>query len=373
VRSIKFGLVLAVLLSICPLSGCGQTDSPGDQAQVDPSSLEAGEISLPTTTESVKAEDKLLPPPPAAETLPPLSTPLNGMNAAPETPTPLPTHMSATTISVATIEITPTLISPTFTPPPPPPVAEGEHFWFQRPVPNSSLSWTDKTYPYGSTRGGTLRPHTGVEFLVPAGTPILAVSPGTVRVAGNDNLVAYGPQPDFYGNLVIIEAQTNSGSLPIYHLYGHLSEVLVSEGQIVSAGEIIGYSGETGVADGPHLHFEIRVGQNSHQATRNPLLWLVPLPQTGVVLGRVVWPDGSLVYEAPVTLVRIDATSHYTATTTYAAGDPNGDDGFNENFTIDDVVPGFYEVIVGDGSNRVVTEMWVYPGRINVIDITFDR
>jgi murein DD-endopeptidase MepM/ murein hydrolase activator NlpD len=365
--------VLAVLLSICPLSGCGRTASPGDQAQIGPSSLEAGEISLSPTTEPVQSGDGPLPPPPVAETVPPPVTPLNDMYAAPETPTPLPTQMSATTISVATIVTTPTLISPTFTPPPPPPVADGEHFWFQRPVPNSSLSWTDKTYPYGSTRGGTLRPHTGAEFLVPTGTPILAVSPGTVRVAGNDNLVAYGPHPDFYGDLVIIEAQSNLGSLPIYQLYGHLSEVLVSEGQIVSAGEVIGSSGETGVADGPHLHFEIRVGQNSYQATRNPLLWLVPLPQTGIVFGRVVWPDGSLVYEAPVTLVRIDATSPYTATTTYAAGEPNSDDGFNENFAIDDVLPGFYEVIVGDGSNRFATEMWVYPARANMIEITLGR
>jgi len=280
-----------------------------------------------------------------------------------------------TPVQISETEITPTetQIPPTFTPPPPPPLAEGEHFLLQRPVPSSGPAWTDKTYPYGSTRGGALRPHTGVEFVVPEGTEVLAVAAGTVRVAGNDSLIAFGPHPNFYGNLIVIESDSTNGGGPIYHLYGHLSEVHVAEGQMVAAGEVIGLSGSTGVADGPHLHFEVRSGENSYLATQNPLLWLVPFPQTGVVLGRVTWPNGELVQETLVTLIRVDAPSPYTATTTYAQGEPNQDGIYGENFVLDDVIPGYYQIVVGDGSNRTTSELWVYPGRTNFIELTLDN
>jgi murein DD-endopeptidase MepM/ murein hydrolase activator NlpD len=213
-----------------------------------------------------------------------------------------------------------------------------------------------------------LAPHHGVEFGVPTGTPVSAVAAGTVRVAGDDSQTAYGPTTNFYGNLVVIELATASGG-PVFALYGHLSEVAVEVGQSVGAGEIVGYSGATGVADGPHLHFEVRVGENSYGATRNPLLWLLPLPQTGVVAGRVVGPGGELLHEAPVTLQRVDAPAPYTATTSYAAGGPNGDAVHDENFVLDDVIPGFYQVIVNAGDRRFTTDLWVYPGRTNWVEI----
>lgn len=240
----------------------------------------------------------------------------------------------------------------------------------QRPVPPTAPSWTDKTYPYGSTRGGRLRPHTGVEFNVPAGTPVLAAAPGTVLVAGDDSTTAYGPQPNFYGNLVIVELDQTIGGLPIFNVYGHLTEASVIVGQHVAAGDTLGLSGASGVADGPHLHFEVRLGTNSYDATRNPLLWLAPLRETGVVAGRVVGSNGEILYEAPVSLVRVDAQAPYTATTSYAAGEPNSDDSLGENFVVDDVVPGFYQVIIDAGNRQFNTEMWVYPGRINWVEIT---
>jgi len=244
----------------------------------------------------------------------------------------------------------------------------GEHLILQRPVPASGPTWTDKTYPYGSTRGGRLRPHTGVEFGVAAGTPVLAVAPATVVVAGDDSQVAYGPQTNFYGNLVILKL-ANTGATPIYALYGHLSEVVVAVGQDVVAGETLGLSGSSGVADGPHLHLEVRAGENSYDATRNPLLWLTPLPGTGVVAGRVLGTGGELLAEAPVFLQRVDAAAPYTATTSYAAGEPNSDGELDENFAVDDVQPGFYQVIVADGSRRYKTDLWVYPGRVNWVEI----
>ena len=320
------------------------------------------------------------PPTPTKEASPPRPSP----TAAPATPTaaptlpldatatPPPSPTSARTATparprrTAAPTATPTP-APTFTPPPPPPTLAGEHLFLQRPVAGEP-AWTDKSYPYGSTRGGTLRPHTGVEFGVAAGTPVLAAAGGTAVVAGDDSQTAYGPQTNFYGNLVIIETNGADGT-PVYTLYGHLSEVQVSVDQVVAAGDVLGLSGASGVADGPHLHFEIRVGANTYEATRNPLLWLLPLPSTGIVAGRVVGPGGELLAEAPVTLERADAPAPYTATTSYALGEPNADGALGENFAVDDVAPGFYEAVVDTGRRRFTAEVWVYPGRVNWVEI----
>ena len=288
--------------------------------------------------------------------------------SAPPTPTAQATAAATRPPAAATPTDTPTP-APTFTPPPPPPAVAGEHLLWGRPVPASGPTWTEKSYPYGSTRGGMLRPHHGVEFVVPVGTPVLAVAPGTVVVAGDDSQTAYGPQTDFYGNLVVLAVAGAAEDAPVYALYGHLSAVSVAVGQVVAEGEMLGLSGESGVADGPHLHLEVRVGQNSYTATRNPLLWLRPLPETGVVAGRVVDAGGALLHEAPLVLRRVDGSAPFTATTSYAAGGPNADDVLAENFVLDDVEPGFYELVVDAGDGQQAVELWVYAGRINWVEI----
>jgi murein DD-endopeptidase MepM/ murein hydrolase activator NlpD len=286
--------------------------------------------------------------------------------AATHTPPPTPT---ADPVEAAPPSPTP---APTFTPPALPYTQPWEHYWLRRPVPEGSSVWTDKAYPYGSTRGGTLRPHHGVEFYVPSGTEVLAAASGIVRVAGNDAVFVYGPHANFYGNLVIIELDARWDGRAVYTLYAHLSEALVSEGQTVAAQELIARSGATGVADGPHLHFEVRVGQNSYSATRNPLLWLYPFPNRGVVAGRVLWPNGAPVHEAPLQLRRIDAPSPYAATSTYAQGDLNGDEHWNENFAFDDVAAGYYEIEVQSGGKKLTETVWVYPYQTSFVEIVLD-
>ncbi|MGW5462697.1 M23 family metallopeptidase [Streptomyces sp. NPDC003996] len=86
--------------------------------------------------------------------------------------------------------------------------------------------------------------HTGVDFVVPTGTPVKSVGAGTVVSAG------WGGA---YGNQVVI--RLNDGH---YAQYGHLSQLSVTAGQTVTAGRQIGLSGATGNVTGPHLHFEIR-------------------------------------------------------------------------------------------------------------------
>jgi hypothetical protein len=259
---------------------------------------------------------------------------------------------------------------PTFTPPSLPLTSSEEHYWLWRPVAEGGVVWTDKVYPYGGTKGGEYRAHHGVEFNVPSGTEILAAASGVVRVAGNDDTVAYGPTTQFYGNLVVIELDSTFNARPVYNLYGHLSEVLVEEGQQVQARDVIALSGATGVADGPHLHFEVRVGQNSYDSTRNPLLWLYPFPDR--VAGVVVWPNGRLAHEAPVQLRRVDAPSRYAVTTTYAATGINPDEGWNENFVLDDVEAGYYEVVVDTGDAEITEEVWVFPYRTSFVQIVLE-
>ncbi|MFJ8107798.1 peptidoglycan DD-metalloendopeptidase family protein [Streptomyces sp. NPDC096132] len=90
--------------------------------------------------------------------------------------------------------------------------------------------------------------HTGVDFVVPTGTSLKAVGAGTVVSAG------WGGA---YGNQVVIKL--NDG---YYAQYAHLSQLSVSAGQTVTAGQQVGLSGATGNVTGPHLHFEIRTTPN---------------------------------------------------------------------------------------------------------------
>jgi murein DD-endopeptidase MepM/ murein hydrolase activator NlpD len=232
-------------------------------------------------------------------------------------------------------------------------VAAAEHFWLERPIPAGYVNYPDRTYPYGSTFQGLREPHHGVEFFNPSGTPVVAAAPGTVVVAGNDWETAYGPATHFYGNLVVVQLDQQHNGQPVFNLYGHLQSVSVTPGQHVNTGDLLGSVGYTGVAIGPHLHFEVRVGKNDYASTRNPELWLRPLQYNdhrwGAIAGRVVDTDGNLVDEytvvvRPVAVDYDNPRSQYL--TTYARETVNGDDALQENFALGDVPLGTYTVSV---------------------------
>ena len=262
---------------------------------------------------------------------------------------------------------------PTFTPPALPQTSPGEHYWLRRPVPEGSAVWTDKAYPYGNNRDGTLRTHHGVEFNVPAGTEVLAAASGTVIIAGQDNEELLGAIKEFYGNVIVIQHDSGLGSQPVYTLYGHLSEIFVNVGEHVHAQDVIAFSGASGVADGAHLHFEVRLGKNSYAATRNPLLWLYPFPDRGVVAGLVSSAAGQPILGYPLTLRRIDASSPYAGGSTYADNSVNPDETWQENFVFDDVVAGYYELSAGSGENKEKVEFWVYPYQTTFIQVIIDN
>ncbi len=98
----------------------------------------------------------------------------------------------------------------------------------------------------------TWRSHKGVDYAAPTGTRVRATGDGIVEFAGRQG---------GYGNLVVLRHQSKYTTW-----YGHLSRFApgISRGKRVSQGEIIGFVGSTGVATGPHLHYEFRTN-NIHQ------------------------------------------------------------------------------------------------------------
>ena len=91
------------------------------------------------------------------------------------------------------------------------------------------------------------RPHKGVDIGLDTGDPVYAAFDGVVRVDMPTRMSGG------YGNVIVIR---HVNGLETY--YGHLSRRLVQSGDIVKAGELIGYGGSTGRSTGPHLHLETR-------------------------------------------------------------------------------------------------------------------
>jgi murein DD-endopeptidase MepM/ murein hydrolase activator NlpD len=100
---------------------------------------------------------------------------------------------------------------------------------------------------YSYTDGGSSRSlHNGIDLAAPVGTPVFASAAGRVVLAG-ERIIS--------GNSVVIE------HLPgVFTLYYHLEDIEVREGQRLHRGQRIGTVGMTGLATGPHLHWELRVG-----------------------------------------------------------------------------------------------------------------
>ena len=91
--------------------------------------------------------------------------------------------------------------------------------------------------------------HNGIDIRASNGTEILSAESGTVRGVGDTDEVCRRAS---YGKWILIDHGNN-----LTTLYAHLSLVKVLPGQAVSRGELIGYSGNSGYATGPHLHFSV--------------------------------------------------------------------------------------------------------------------
>lgn len=112
----------------------------------------------------------------------------------------------------------------------------------------------------------TMRAHKGVDYAAPIGTRIKAAADGTVEFAG----VKGG-----YGNVVVLQHQNG-----ISTVYGHMSGFAqgIRRGTKVAQGEIIGFVGMTGLATGPHLHYEFLVNGQQRDPMKIALPTAMPLP-----------------------------------------------------------------------------------------------
>ena len=130
---------------------------------------------------------------------------------------------------------------------------------------------------------GKMRAHRGVDYAAPTGTPI--------RAAGAGKIVYRGKQSG-YGNVVILQHQGKFTTL-----YAHMSRFAAGKvGQHVSQGQVIGFVGMTGLATGPHLHYEFRLGGKHRDPLTVTLPKQEPLPASelarfnkgsGVLLARL--------------------------------------------------------------------------------------
>jgi murein DD-endopeptidase MepM/ murein hydrolase activator NlpD len=94
------------------------------------------------------------------------------------------------------------------------------------------------------------KPHNGLDISAPVGTPVYAADDGIVMQVDNNDKNSW--QKYQYGKYVLIKHQNGLATL-----YAHLSKWVVSKGQEVKRGQLIGYSGNTGYSTGPHLHFGV--------------------------------------------------------------------------------------------------------------------
>lgn len=112
--------------------------------------------------------------------------------------------------------------------------------------------------------------HAGVDFSVPVGTEIVSYIDGVVERVWND--------PDGYGKYVVIVSNQDGTR----HLFAHMSDIPLQEGQRVAPGDLIGLSGNTGRGTGPHLHWQImRAGTSAftYDVSINPFEYTAGLRQ----------------------------------------------------------------------------------------------
>lgn len=98
------------------------------------------------------------------------------------------------------------------------------------------------------------RPHRGVDLAAPIGTPILATGNGRIEIIGRQS---------GYGNMIKIKHNKSYSTI-----YGHMLRFQkgLSKGSYIKKGQVIGYVGQTGLASGPHCHYEFHI---NHQP-KNP-------------------------------------------------------------------------------------------------------
>jgi murein DD-endopeptidase MepM/ murein hydrolase activator NlpD len=263
-----------------------------------------------------------------------------------------------------------------------------DHFFMKRPVDATANGESLFYYPYGSgtTVGGDiLQVHHGIDIPNPVGERVIAAADGTVIFSGRssspnatDRIGELEVYPA-YGEMIVIQHDFYFEGQPVWTLYAHMSALVVQQGDRVRMGDTIGLVGQTGYVTGAHVHFEVRIGVNSYWNTRNPLLWIAPYLNHGVVAGRVVDRDGNFIDSALLQINR--GGRRVDTTTTYEQprepdirerGHVGPDDNWNENFVFGDVPAGEYEVVLLVEGRRSTQSITVRPGMVNFVEFQID-
>lgn len=361
-------LLLLGILFIFLLTACSS-------AAVSSLKSKAGGVAIlvPTNTACPTAE-------PQAENVPLCSAGI--LTATPaRMPSPTPPEMVGPAAPHSPMP-SPALPLPSPTPCPPELCAITGSLFLQRPIAPPGQDSVDVTYRFGSTQGGLRDPHHGVEFLNGYGTPVLAAADGVVVVAGDDRKTFYGPYSYFYGNLVVLK-HTLPPALqamptipqPFYTLYGHLSKIEVQVGQKVHAGQEIGQVGMSGVATGSHLHFEVRLGDNTYKNSRNPELWLMPHTDNngtpnGALAGRILDANGQYLSVSTIVVQHLagpeQRPDYELYTRTYEEKNLLGQPSWQESFALGDLQPGWYRISFAQNGIQQRT-VQILPGQLAVV------
>ncbi|MCD6291687.1 MAG: peptidoglycan DD-metalloendopeptidase family protein [Anaerolineae bacterium] len=348
---LALGAVRLGLIGTIPvLSGCA--------APLNPSSLPqlalgiSGPSPTPISTTAVPTPASTNTPTPTSTSTPTSSPTHTPMPTTASTATPRPTATSpiSSTIPLPTIIAVKPNGTPTITPgrlwPTPDPAQAHDHYWLERPIGPGGNIYASPWYPYGTDGHGQYLPHHGADLVNKEGTPVLAVAEADVVDAGSDANRVVGLEPNFYGNFIILRLLRTYHGQPVFVLYGHLSEIDVNPGERVQPHQPIGRVGMTGIALGPHLHIEVRVGKNDYAHTRNPELWLKPTPGYGTLAGRLLDSKGRAWANVPILIYRAPHLDRiWQQVYTYLnLPDINPDDDWGENFMLADMPVGKYRI-----------------------------
>jgi murein DD-endopeptidase MepM/ murein hydrolase activator NlpD len=127
--------------------------------------------------------------------------------------------------------------------------------------------------------------HNGIDFAASVGTPVKAALDGRVVGTGNTDAVCPGAS---YGKWVMVEHPNGLSTL-----YAHFSVIKVAQDQNVSTGDVLGYSGETGYATGPHLHFTVIATQGVKIMTRKSVVcqgtYTMPIASLNAYLNPILY------------------------------------------------------------------------------------